>query len=199
MITRARRVFERIIERPVGWMTAKGVSPSLLSLVGLLFTVISAYTYSLIRSFEPAFLYASIFLAVAGLFDAFDGAVARASNRVSIFGSYIDSVLDRVEDSLIILVIVLMELTSTLLGLAYLVGALLVSYSRAKAEALGVKMEGIGVAERGERIILTVLATLLYRSIPNVFDYAFAVLAVLSYLTVIQRMIRTYAALRVIP
>lgn len=197
MINLARKTFERVMEKPAIWITARRVSPSALSFGGLLFTVIAAYTYSLLRSFEPAFLYASLFLAIAGLFDALDGAVARASSKVTSFGSYLDSVLDRVEDSLIILVIVLFELTSTLLGLAYLVGALLVSYSRAKGESLGVRMEGIGIAERGERMIVTILATVLYRSIPNVFDYAFAALAVLSYLTVIQRMVKAHTVLTV--
>lgn len=187
------------MEKPALWVTARRVSPSVLSLGGLLFTIISAYTYSLIRVIEPAFLYASLFLLIAGLLDALDGAVARASGKVTTFGSYLDSVLDRVEDSLIILVIVLVELTSTLVGLAYMVGALLVSYSRAKGESLGVRMEGVGIAERGERILVTIFATVLYRNIPNVFDYAFAVLALLSYLTVIQRMSKAYTTLRVRP
>ena len=85
---------------------------------------------------------------ISGLFDALDGAIARIYGEATKFGGFFDSVLDRYADAVVLSGIIVGGLTNLIWGLAALFGSLLVSYARARAEAAGVKMESVGLAER---------------------------------------------------
>ncbi|MGC8632295.1 MAG: CDP-alcohol phosphatidyltransferase family protein [Thermoprotei archaeon] len=138
---------------------------------------------------EKAWTFASVFFVLGSFFDAVDGSVARAAGRVTKFGGFLDSTLDRYSDGVILsaLVIVFPSLLIRVLGLASLIGSYAVSYTRSRAEALGVKMEGIGLGERAERLIL-ILSVLLF---PMWSVFILAVLAVIANATALQRI---YAA-----
>jgi archaetidylinositol phosphate synthase len=170
-----------------------GLTPNQISVLGLLTAVVSAYLYWNAQ-FEPAWLpVAALFLLISGFCDALDGVLARLYGEVTVFGGFFDSLLDRYADALILVSIIAGWLAVTLFwlfwGLAALMGSLLVSYSRARAEAAGVKMETVGLAERAERIIILVAASLLSLVWLDALRWSIALLAVLTNLTVIQRVL----------
>jgi len=172
-----------------------GLTPNQVSLLGLLSALFSAYLYWS-SQFEIALLtVAALFLLISGFLDALDGVLARLYGKVTVFGGFLDSLLDRYADAFVLVGIILGWLTTAPLwlfcGLATLMGSLLVSYSRARAEAAGVRMESVGVAERAERIIILVAASLL-SIVPGWADalrWSMLLLAVLTNLTVLQRVI----------
>jgi archaetidylinositol phosphate synthase len=133
-------------------------------------------------------------LLISGFFDALDGVLARVYGKVTLFGGFLDSLLDRYADSLVLTGIILGWLAEDsslwlLGGLGAVLGSLLVSYSRARAEAAGVKMETVGLAERAERIIIIVLASFLTLFWRDALRWSIVLLAVLTNLTVVQRII----------
>ncbi|MDH5634512.1 MAG: CDP-alcohol phosphatidyltransferase family protein, partial [Candidatus Bathyarchaeota archaeon] len=110
---------------------------------------------------------------------------------VTVFGGFLDSMLDRYADALVLAGIILGFFITDPFGLFWgllaLIGSLLVSYSRARAEAAGVKMETIGLAERAERIIILVIASLVTLIWSDALWWSLVLLAVLTNLTVLQR------------
>jgi len=163
------------------------VKPNTISLIGFGLALLSSLCYWL-WSANPAMPFLAVFfLLVSGLCDALDGAIARARSMASPFGGFLDSLLDRYADALVLLGVVYGGLCGFLEGGLAIVGSLLVSYCRARAEVEGVKMESIGLAERAERILLLALFSLLgiYRRV--FIRYGVVLLAVLTHLTVIHR------------
>lgn len=168
-----------------------GLTPNHLSLLGVLFAFLSAGMYW-VSGFDQSVLAAAAgFLLISGLFDALDGVLARLYGEVTVFGGFADSLLDRYADASVFLGITLGWLLKipywTFWGLAALVGSLLVSYSRARAEAAGIKMETIGFAERAERISILAVATLLSIVWADALRWSMLLLAVLTNATVLQR------------
>ena len=98
---------------------------------------------------------------LSGFFDVLDGAVARATGRTSQRGAFLDSTLDRVSEVVVFLGILVGGYVSPFLVLVALSLSLLVSYTRAKGDALGVNLAGIGVGERSERLIVLIVTSLL--------------------------------------
>jgi archaetidylinositol phosphate synthase len=168
-----------------------GLSPNHLSLIGLFTAVVSAYFYWSSQFQIVGLPYATLFLLVSGFFDALDGVSARLYGETTVFGGFLDSLLDRYSDALILGSIFLGWLATSvqweLIGIAAIVGSLLVSYTRARAEAAGVKMETVGLAERAERLLIIVAASLLALVWQDALRWSVALLAVLTNLTVFQR------------
>lgn len=102
----------------------------------------------------PPYLYSAM-VALAGLADVVDGAVARATGSSSARGAFLDSFVDRVEDVLVTSATIFLG-ANFWIALAAIALSLLISYERARAEALGVRMEGVGLAERAERLLLLI-------------------------------------------
>jgi archaetidylinositol phosphate synthase len=125
----------------------------------------------------------------SGLLDALDGALARLYGETSNFGGFFDSLLDRYSDTIILCGIILGGLTDIKWGLAALVGTMLVSYARARAEAAGVIMESVGIAERAERLVFLALTSFLSFFWLDAIYWGVLVLAILTNLTVFQRII----------
>jgi archaetidylinositol phosphate synthase len=169
-----------------------GLTPNHVSIVGIIFAIMAAIVYSnwIINPF--LLLIAPILLLISGLFDSLDGVIARIYGKVTIFGGFFDSILDRYADSFVICGIIFGELTEMSWGFAALIGSLLVSYSRARAEASGIQMESIGLTERAERIIILVLISFLGYFWIEVFNWGMLLLAFLTNLTVVQRVIHFY-------
>tara|TARA_B100001964_G_C14256564_1_gene612792 strand:- start:4436 stop:5026 length:591 start_codon:yes stop_codon:yes gene_type:complete len=141
---------------------------------------------------------AFISLLLCGFFDLIDGAVARVSNNVSRFGGYLDSITDRFSDATILLGIALYLDGYLILIFIVLVGSLLVSYARTRAEIFIDKCD-VGIAERAERLIILIIATLFeiveVLSEGTAFIIALIILGFLTYITVIQRVLYTRAKL----
>jgi archaetidylinositol phosphate synthase len=110
----------------------------------------------------------------------------------------LDSVLDRYADAAVYVAITISGLCDALSGILALTGSLLVSYSRARAEAANVKMESVGIAERAERMTILVLATVIaiFWQPTKIIEAAIILLAIITNLTVAQRGIYAYEKLK---
>ncbi len=136
-----------------------------------------------------------VLLLLAGLFDFFDGSLARASGQVTPFGAFLDSVIDRYSDIVVLLGIVvffaqLPHARGAIVAMAGLVGSVMVSYTKARAESIGVECN-VGVMERPERMICLIAGAVF-----GLLEPALWVLAVLANVTAIQRILFTRRAIR---
>lgn len=167
------------------------VSPSGLTLAGLALSVGSGYFFRAGR-----WKTAAVILMVAGLCDLFDGAVARLSRRVTGFGGFLDSTVDRLSDAAVLGGILLYysraqtDTYMVLAALLALVGSFLVSYARARAECI-IERCTVGFCQRPERVIVLVVAGLFGAVMP----VALWLLAAAAGLTVLQRILYVRRAL----
>jgi CDP-diacylglycerol--glycerol-3-phosphate 3-phosphatidyltransferase len=178
--------FGRIIQAIVTALALSRVHPNVLTFIGLLINIWAAFLFG-----QGKFVYAGLVVIGAGLFDMVDGRVARETNRVTKFGGFFDSVLDRYSD-LGLLVGLLVYYASinrffyVVLTAIVMTGTVLISYARARAENTIPKCK-VGFLERPERVVLIILGALGNRMAPVLW-----VLAVLSNITVISRIIYTW-------
>jgi len=166
------------------------VRPNQLTVLGLGVSMLAGNAFC-----QGRLRLAAALLAVAGLFDFFDGALARLAGRESAFGAFLDSVVDRYSDLIVLLGIVLFyerggEARGVFLTMATLVGTMMVSYTKARAQSIGVSCE-IGLMERPERMIVLIAGAAFHLLTPAVI-----VLAVLTNLTALQRIFYVRAAAR---
>jgi archaetidylinositol phosphate synthase len=186
----------KLKQRVQTWLTSTatlfhnlGLTPNHVSILGIIFATLAAVAYSQWH-FNPLLLIlAPVLLLISGLFDALDGVIARIYGEATKFGGFFDSLLDRYADAVVLCGIILGGLTNLTWGLAALMGSLLVSYARARAEAAGIKMESVGLAERAERIVLVVGASFLSYFWIDALNWSILLLAILTNLTVVQRAI----------
>ena len=187
-----------------------GLTPNKISIIGFILALASAASYAL-NTAESAWwlILAVVFLLASGFCDTLDGIVARTFQQTTVFGGFFDSVLDRYADAAGFAAIIIAGLANpswdgpfwgplwgAVWGLAALSGSMMVSYTRARAEAAGIKMESVGLAERAERmLILAVVSIIAFFWLPSL-GYGIAVLAVLANLTVIQRALYVYKTLK---
>ena len=173
-----------------------GLTPNMLSAVGLLLALLSATAYAVTQSQPLWILLATILLLASGFCDALDGVIARIYQQESVFGGFLDSLLDRYADAAVYAGVIIGGLCDPLLGLAALAGSMLVSYSRARAEAAEIKMESVGVAERAERILILSIASIAAIFWLPALNIGIILLAVLSNFTVLQRGLHVYNSLK---
>ena len=153
-----------------------GITPSIVSTVGFLIGILAGVALSF-----GSFVVGGILILFTGLADILDGVMARSAKMTSISGSVMDSIFDRYVDSIILLGLGLGGVNWFYVGLA-LMGSLLVSYVRAKAESVGVEGCDVGIAERSERLIILAAGALLGLAAPAVI-----IVAVLANLTAVWR------------
>lgn len=186
MLNRARARLAAALDPLVRALASSGISPNALTAIGFAVSAAAAYAYFSGRQLEGGLL-----LLASGFFDVIDGAVARASGKSSRWGGVLDSTLDRYSDLIVLGAIIAAGLCDTLIGLAAMVGSVMVSYVRAKGEIEGVKMSSVGLMERAERIVILAAA--------SVLGYAWVavtLLAILTHFTVAQRMWHIKKSLR---
>jgi CDP-diacylglycerol--glycerol-3-phosphate 3-phosphatidyltransferase len=182
--------FGAIIDRIVRWLALSRIHPNVLTFLGLLINIWAAWLFS-----QGSFRWAGVVVIGAGLFDMVDGRVARATSQVTRFGGFFDSVLDRYSD--LALYIGLLVYYASINRFFYIVltaivmtGSVMISYTRARAENSIPKCK-VGFLERPERVVLIILGALGDRMAAVLW-----VIAVLSNLTVIHRMIYTFQEAR---
>ncbi len=178
--------FSKVLSALVRWLTLSGIHPNVLTLIGLVVNGVAAWILA-----RGEFLYGGLIILSAAVFDLTDGAVARSANKVTRFGAFLDSVMDRYSD-LILLTGLLVHyarierFSYIVLTAVVMTGTVLVSYSRARAENLIPKCK-VGFMERPERIVLLIIGALFDRMAPVLW-----VMAVLSNLTVVHRIVHTW-------
>ena len=195
MLTKLKEKIQQMLASEAKMAHSIGLTPNIISFIGLVLAFLSALSYAIWQNSSLSLLLAAVLLLLSGFCDALDGVVARIYEQTTAFGGFLDSLLDRYADAIVFAGVIVGGLCDTLWGLVALIGALLVSYTRARAEATGTKIESVGIAERAERII--VLATV---SIVAIFwlpalNIGIILLALLSNLTVLQRALYIYREL----
>lgn len=194
MLTKLKQKIQKMLTTEAAIAHKMGLTPNTLSLVGVILALLSALSYAKWQNNNLNLLLATILLLLSGFCDALDGIVARLYQQTTVFGGFLDSLLDRYADAIIYVGIIIGGLCDILWGLFALIGALLVSYSRAKAESIGIKMESVGFAERAERMIILAIASLIaiFWQPQTAINAGIILLAILSNLTVLQRSIHVY-------
>lgn len=168
------------------------LSPNSLTVLGL---ALSATVPASAYAGFPPYVSASLIL-VSSLFDALDGYVARRRGARTEFGAFLDSTSDRVSDAMYTVTLMLYGLADGVTALALLTAEFLISYTRARAEGLGVNLSGVGFAERGERILLKITALLVQPLSAAAACAVVLLLLLLSALTTVQRVYAVRRALK---
>lgn len=169
VLNRFRAIAEKLSERPVNFFAKHNVTPNRLSIIGFILTVPPAFfLWKQWLSIPVLNWTVPVFIFIAGAFDAFDGSVARKMNLVTKYGGFLDSMLDRFSDAIMVIGLTTggyfnwqdpnnLPFDTTIgvyVGFWALVSILLISYIRSAAEKGGVNMKGVGFMERGERILI---------------------------------------------
>jgi archaetidylinositol phosphate synthase len=181
-----------------------GLTPNRVSLIGFILALAAAGAYGLASNYPWLLILATALLLASGFCDTLDGIIARTFQQITVFGGFFDSILDRYADAAVYAAIIVAGLSNPvwgstwgpLWGLAALSGSVLVSYTRARAEAAGIKMESVGLAERAERmLILAAVSIIAFFWLPAL-GYGIALLAILANFTVLQRAVHVYKELK---
>ena len=187
-LEKTRRTLANSVAPPLARLLARtSLTPNALTWLGFCITVGAAVLIA-----TDHLLASGIVVIVAGLFDMLDGALARLTGRVSRFGAILDSTLDRLSEAALLLALLVVSarelhvLVSLLIGVT-LLGSLMVSYIRARIEAMGIECQA-GFFTRPERVVILALGLMLSR-----FDFALlialSIIAFFSWVTVIERLV----------
>ena len=196
-ISSLREPVQRVIGPVTRWLIRRRVHPNAITVLGFAVTVVGAVMFS-----QDHVHIGGILILLGGLLDVFDGSVARESGLASKFGAFFDATLDRISE--IAMYIGLMTLYNAYqlefvdIWMIYIIplamgGSLMVSYTRAKAESLGFDCS-VGLMQRGERILLLGLGSLVFGLAWNgmVLTSIIVIVAVLTNATAVQRVFRVY-------
>jgi archaetidylinositol phosphate synthase len=196
LLTKLKKKVQQMLASEAKAAHKIGLTPNRVSAIGFTLAILSALTYATTKDQPLQLLLATILLLASGFCDTLDGVIARTYHQISLFGGFTDSLLDRYADAAVYAGIIISGLCDKFWGLAALAGSLLVSYTRAKAEAAGITMESIGLAERAERMIILAVASLAAIFWLPALNFGIILLAVLSNLTVLQRTLHVYRTLK---
>jgi len=187
------RACGKLLNIIVRWLALSRINPNVLTFMGLVVNTIAAILFGYANSENQArlFFYAGLVIIGSGFFDLVDGEVARATNRVTRFGGFFDSVIDRYSDASQFLGLLVFyargqRFVYVVLAAFVMVSAIMVSYTRARAESL-IGSCRVGFLERPERLVLVIIGALFNRMAPVLW-----LIAVLSTITVIHRMRYTW-------
>ncbi|MGH9542637.1 MAG: CDP-alcohol phosphatidyltransferase family protein [Terriglobales bacterium] len=177
---------KKLLDRIVRSLALARIDPNLLTALGLAINVVAAVLFG-----YGKFWIAGLVIIAAGIFDMVDGRVARATNTASHFGAFFDSVVDRYSDlalyfGLLVYYASINRFFYVVLVAVVMTGSVMVSYARARAEAIIPKCK-VGFMERPERIVLVIIGALFNRMAAILW-----VIAVLSNVTVVHRILYTY-------
>src|SRR5438876_8225432 len=182
-----------LLDAIVRLLALSRINPNVLTLMGLVVNTYAAFLFGYANSGNQRrmFFYAGLVIIGSGFFDLVDGRVARASNRVTRFGGFFDSIVDRYSDASQFLGLLVFyargeRFSYVLLTAFVMISAIMVSYTRARAESL-IGSCRVGFMERPERLVLVIIGALFNRMAPVLW-----VIAVLSTITVIHRTVHTW-------
>jgi CDP-diacylglycerol--glycerol-3-phosphate 3-phosphatidyltransferase len=199
---RAKRTYQdearRIASRSIAGLEKTSVTPDALTISGVGLCIAGAVVVYFEYVSEWLFIVGAALFVVGSILDILDGALARRSGKGSPFGAFLDSTVDRIGEAFMIAAIglVLMRDGSTwglALAFAAMAGSFLVSYTRARAEVLGLKGD-VGLGSRAERVV--VIAAGLVLAPIGALPWAMAILTATAWITVVQRVLSVRAQIR---
>jgi len=194
VLSRIKKQYEKVITRLLKLEDQPRISPNTISLLGFLVAILAS-----LLIYYHFIIVAVLSILLSGFLDSIDGIVARKAGLESKFGAFLDSVLDRYSDAVIIFSMVVSNLCSAWIGLFAIIGFLMMSYMRARGEALGASSAGAGIMERAERLLalsLILIASSIASDPRTVCDICMLVLTVLVHASCIQRFIHIQKQLR---
>ena len=159
-----------------------GISPNVWTVVGLVFAFGASLIYGI--NVEYSLILGGIILLVSGFFDIVDGQVARYTNKISKTGGFLDSVFDKIAEVAIFFGILIGGYAEPYLVFLAITLSLLVSYVRAKADAAQIKLQGIGIGERAERLLVIAIVGII-----GFMEIAVIIVVIIASITLIQRLI----------
>lgn len=184
MLNNLRGTLQPILEKIGKAFASTGLSPNFWTVVGLLFALASAVVYGM--GIEFGLIIGGVLLLVSGFFDMVDGQVARVTGKTSKKGSYLDSMFDKIAEVAIFLGLLIGGYAEPYLVMLAITLSLLVSYARAKSDALNINLQGIGIGERAERLLVIAIIGII-----GYIEPAVMIVVVIAGITLIQRMIST--------
>ena len=184
MLNNLREYLRPALEKMGRGFASTGLSPNFWTFVGLGFALIAAVTYGM--GIEFGLIIGGILLLVSGFFDMVDGQVARVTGKSSKKGEYLDSMFDKISEVAIFLGILVGGYAEAHVVLLAITLSLLVSYARAKSDLINVKLQGIGIGERAERLLVIAIIGMI-----GFMEYAVLIVVAIAGITLVQRMIFT--------
>ena len=182
MLNNLRNSLQPHLEKLGNSFASTGISPTGWSVIGLVFAFASAFFYG--WNMEFSLIIGGIVLLVAGFFDIVDGQVARATKKITKTGGFLDSVFDKIAEVAIFFGILVGGFAEPYLVFLAISLSLLVSYTRSRAESLGVKLQGIGIGERAERLLVIAIVGII-----GFMEYAVIIVIIIAGITFVQRII----------
>ena len=183
----------RVIDPVANWLVRRGVHPNTITAIGTACTVTGGIIYATGHISVGGF-----FLGLTALFDVLDGTVARRSNRSSTFGAFLDSTLDRLADGALLGGLAVFyavnpvhhSVLMVVVCIAGIIGSFLTSYTRARAEALGLDAK-VGILQRPERVVLLSVPQAFFGLALNgwVLAIIIVLLTITAWITVVQRVV----------
>ena len=210
MLNNLRESLKPALEKVGRGFAATKLSPNFWTCMGLIFSIIAAISYGLesiittdvivgqpqsgallfetVLKHAPSYalLAGGVLLLVSGFFDVVDGQVARVTKKTSRRGAYLDSVSDKIAESAIFVGIIIGGYAEPWLVVLAATLSLLVGYARAKSDALNIKMQGVGIGERAERLLVIAIIGMI-----GFMQIALLIVIVISAITLVQRIIIT--------
>ena len=197
MLNNLRETLKPALEKVGRGFASTGLSPNFWTTIGLVFALASAVVYGLGDIINnniiiiPGLVIGGVLLLVSGFFDMVDGQVARVTGKTSKKGSYLDSMFDKIAEVAIFLGIAIGGYADPIWVLLAITLSLLVSYARAKSDQFGIRLQGIGIGERAERLLVVAIVGMI-----GFMEYAIIIVVIIAGITLIQRMIFTVKNIR---
>ena len=184
VLNNLRESLRPALEKMGRGFASTGLSPNFWTFVGLGFALVAAVIYGM--GMEFGLIIGGVLLLVSGFFDMVDGQVARVTGKSSKKGEYLDSMFDKISEVAIFLGILVGGYAEPYIVLLAITLSLLVSYARAKSDLINIKLQGIGIGERAERLLVIAIIGII-----GFMDYAVLIVVIIAGITLIQRMIFT--------
>ena len=184
MLNNLRDILKPTLEKIGKTFASTGFSPNFWTMVGFVFALVAALVYGL--GLEFGLIIGGILLLVSGFFDMVDGQVARVTGKTSQKGSYLDSMFDKIAEVAIFLGLLVGGYAEPYLVMLAITLSLLVSYARAKSDVLNIKLQGVGIGERAERLLVIAIIGII-----GYMEPAVIIVVIIAAITLVQRMIVT--------
>ena len=182
MLNNLRDSLKPTLEKIGKIFASTGLSPNVFTAIGLGFAFASAIVYGI--NVEYSLIFGGIILLISGFFDIVDGQVARFTKKITKTGGFIDSIFDKIAEVAIFFGILIGNYADPYLVIIAITLSLLVSYMRAKADSMSIKLQGVGIGERAERLLVIAIIGIL-----GFMEIALIIVIIIAAITLGQRII----------
>ena len=187
VLERFRTHFLALLEGIAKRLAPMGITATHMTVLALALSVVSGMLLWAKPTDRMSLLAAATLFAASSTMDAIDGTLARLQGEETRFGAFVDSYADRIAEIVLVSGLMLGGYSNLFTGVLFLSTSLLISYARARAEALAVDMAGIGLMERAERLILLIIGMLMWSLDSRSLDIILLAGSLLNVVTVLQR------------